>query len=235
MPVAFVAASQNVDNTGSTTTGFRVDSTFAATDGNLLVLALNQRGSSGVTPPAGFSLAVTDDGNNVGIWYKLASSDSSGTTYAFTDVTADENSVIIAEFSGVSTSSPVDQTATFFGTASTNEAPTGTTAGLTSTGQLAVGVVGPWGVFGGTTPFVSWSNSYSRAIDADGNNSGDNPGAMSWLDVGNSSAAQTTTGTWTTNANFRFGAIATFTLSTGAPPAGTIVPTILHQAALRRS
>ena len=232
---ALVATSGKEENANSSS--ITITSTFDPTDDNLLVAVVSHRGSNGIVNPTGWTTAVQASDDNSGIYFKIAATEGVTPTYAWTGGTAAENSLILAEFSGNSTvaGTILNQTASNFDAGSTNFSPTGTTATLDSTGQLVVGGVNARGSFGGATPFVAWAGGYTRVNDVGGGDGGDMPSGMAFLALTASTAAQTSTGTWTTARTFRAGTIATFHGDGGAPPPGTIVPIIFHQASLRRS
>ena len=105
--------------TGTTGSGTSVSATFDSppTLNNLLVAIVGNRASSTPTTPSGWSVAISETSNSPGqvIYYKIAgASEASAVTVNYTVVTA--LALQLYEYSGISTSSPLDQTGSSSGT-----------------------------------------------------------------------------------------------------------------------
>lgn len=137
------------------------------TSGNLLVLGVVSGGTI-ATPPSGWTVVTpSPEAASVGLYcyYKVAGS-SEPTTVSFTQSAAAAMCISAFEYSGMNTSSPVDQSAvntTVGGTASS--VSTGTTATTTNATDLLFCVAGAPGDQGaandGLCSFSSWSAGYT--------------------------------------------------------------------------
>jgi len=144
--------------------------TVASTgSGNLLVAFVDVSGTAGVTitPPSGWSQVGTTQayavGNGSVAMFYLANSASGVTSVVFSFSVSCNAAVAFEEWSGVATTSPLDQFVAQQN-AKTTAAPTGTTAALAAAGELAI-----WGLAVGaasTTTYSGVTNSYVEDTSA---------------------------------------------------------------------
>lgn len=184
----------------------------AATAGNLLVAA--GCSDATLTGPSGFTLAEDAvDAQGAYLWWRIAAGGETGLT-----ITPGVNrpvALVIAEYSGITASSPVDQTA--FATnsgAPTVSASPGTSGTTAQAVELVVAMIGLHSFADNAQPTSpSWTNSYTNrgtAVSAYTTTGSQNSGVILADLVTSSVGTQTSTATWT-NSCQDFGAVlATF-------------------------
>lgn len=132
----------------------------AATAGNMLVAAACSDAT--ITTPSGFTLAEDAvDAQGAYLWYKIAAGGE--TTITATPGVSRPVALVVAEYSGITASSPVDATnfAVFSGAPSTTATP-GSSGTLAQAVELSVVVVCPHSFAENAQPASpSWSNSYT--------------------------------------------------------------------------
>lgn len=223
MAIALVQTCKNNESAGDGS----MDVTWgsATTAGNLLVavVSASRAGLSGVptiTPPAGWTEAVTQACDSVSgvdrrtsIYYKAnAASESGAKTWTCTTHTGVASlGVVMAEFSGIATSSPLDQST---GTADTSTTATtcstGTTGSTTQADELAVAA------YQGGSTLGSPSNSFAIQDQTAGANF-----------IALATKTLSATGTVTTSATYSTGSsnagcVATFKAAAGGGGGGTV-------------
>lgn len=131
-----------------------------ATAGNLLVAAACSDAT--LTAPSGFALAEDAvDAQGAYIWWKTAAGGE--TTLTVTPGVSRPVALVVAEYSGITTTSPVDATnfAVFSGAPSTSATP-GSSGTLTQAVELVVVAVCPHSFAENAQPASpSWTNSYT--------------------------------------------------------------------------
>jgi hypothetical protein len=143
--------------------------TSATGSGNLLVAFVDVNGTAGVTitAPSGWSQVGTTQGyaagnGSVAMFYK-ANSTPGVTSFVFSFSSSVNAAVAFQEWSSVTTSSPLDVFVASVNAKATS-APTGTTAALAGSGELAI-----WGLAVGGTSLLTYSsitNSYVEDTSA---------------------------------------------------------------------
>lgn len=140
--------------TGSAAAVASLTATWGSTpiQNNLLVARVNSDATVTMTS-TGWSLAVSQV-NNTGLylWYKLAGASEAGTVVV-TPSSSDSIEIIVEEWSGNDTSSPLDKTASATG------ASTGTTAATTQADEQAFAQAGSGNLSAAPTG-VTWTNSF---------------------------------------------------------------------------
>lgn len=206
--MAWVKVQQQDNNaTGGETLTATYDST--PTENNLLVACFAYRDTvDPETPPSGWTKAVTENGfsNHVGFWFKIAgASEPTAVTFAWTGAAA--NLLLITEYSGNATSSPLDVVdGNNEGSGDVSTLSSGTTATTAEDDELWIaGFV----VRGGSDGFTSFTNSFTEIFDV--SNAGEGLGVAHRLEA--DIAAAETTGSWT-RADRTSACIATFKPST---------------------
>lgn len=133
------------------------------TAGNLLVAACNSDAT--VATPAGFTLAVSAvSGQGLYIFYRVVQP-GDGDTVAFAPSVADSVAGGVLEYSGIVTSSPLDQTASNTVGGSPSSISTGTTGTTGQANELIIVVVGPHANNNHPWVLSSWSAGYTSQIE----------------------------------------------------------------------
>lgn len=179
------------------------------TAGNLLVACCNSDAT--VSTPSGFTLAVSAvGGQGLYIFYRVAQAGDSATV-TFAPSVSDSVAAGVIEYSGIVSSSPLDQTASNTTGGNPTSIATGTTGTTAQASELVVVVVGPHA--GNNHPWVlsSWSAGYTSQIEEP---EGLNGAASSACHIGDRVVAATgtysATGTWSPSSSDAGAAIATF-------------------------
>jgi len=142
---------QKAKNTG--TTFVNVTWSSATTSGNLLVAVVSNGKNSGspsnVTAPSGWTNAVTDryspgGGPRITIFYRANAPSQTSTGNFSISGPGSAISIVVAEYSGIITSSPLDKTASS-GNQLTALPVTGTTQNTTQSSELVIGAIGSRG------------------------------------------------------------------------------------------
>lgn len=202
-----------VADTGSTEpASLDVVLSSAATAGNLIVVAGNSDAT--LTGFSGSSVAASAiNAQGCYLFYKVAAGGE--TTLTITPSVARPIALVAAEYSGVVTSSPADQTVTATGAGSTTTGPVsaGTTGTTVQASELVLAVTGPHG-YPNTNLASSpvWSGGYTsrgQAASAFGTNSRNSAVFLGELVV-SAVGTQTTSTTWTNGASDWGAIIATF-------------------------
>ena len=208
---AFVQVKSNASPDAQVTT---LSATFdtAATAGNLLVIGACSDAT--IATPSGFSLGEQAvDAQGAYLFYKIAAGGE--TTLTVTPGVSRPAAMVIAEYSGITASGPLDQTATATNSGSPFvSASPGTSSATTQAVELVVAAVCPHSFADNAQPASpSWSNSYTgrgTAVSAYTTTGAQNSGVFLADLVVSSTGAQTTAATWT-NSSQDWGAIlATF-------------------------
>lgn len=151
---------QNATGESNNTNSLAASFSGASTNGNYLVAALNVQTGGGptVTPPAGWSLAVTVNGTGTrtAIYYRENAPATTTVTFTLTNNPISAT-LVIAEYSSVRTSSPLDVTASNSG--SGTSLTTGTTGTTAQGSELIIAAVG--NTPGGVNTFSSPLNGFS--------------------------------------------------------------------------
>lgn len=161
--MAFSLIQSKTGSVGGTNASSVTVTTTATGSGNLLVAFVDITATAGVTitAPTGWSQVGTTQGyaagnGSVAMFYK-PNSTSGVTSFVFSFSSSVNAAVAFEEWSGVATSSPLDQFVAQQN-AKSSAAPTGTTAALAASGELAI-----WGLgvgAGGTATYSAITNSY---------------------------------------------------------------------------
>jgi hypothetical protein len=139
----------------------------APVQGNLLVAIVSANNSSTLTL-SGWSVALDASGQNVSqvIFYKIAGASESATVTA-TRTGGGAIGIQVFQYSGIATSSPLDQTATGTAATSISNASGTFTCGSVTTGQanelLIAGVANRTAA--GTNVNNAWSSSFTERLD----------------------------------------------------------------------
>ena len=133
----------------------------ASTAGTLLVATLASQRNSSYSAPSGWTKAVRVGSTNsdAEIWY-YANNPGGITSASFTNNPSSSSSGQLSEWSGVTTSSPLDQIGTATATATTTVAPATSTT-TTAAGELAVTAAAQYIAAASTatyTPGAGWTN-----------------------------------------------------------------------------
>jgi hypothetical protein len=125
--IALVAVS---NTNASNTTSITINKPAGTLENHVMVAAINYWGDLALTVPGGWTLissqAIVAGGGKLAIYYKVATS-SEPTNYTWRVSTADYSQGIIATYSGVDTSTPIDVSATEANTSSTSQTQTAVT------------------------------------------------------------------------------------------------------------
>ena len=180
------------------------------TEDNLLILVHYFPSSSTVTLPSGWSQAAqkrdtNDNGNTITMGYKVAGA-SESTAVTVTVGSNKHSTLSIFEYSGLVTSSPLDQSATN-GCGDGRSCSVGTTGTTSQADELVIGGLGIGGNIGGWDN--TWTNSFTQQTTAISTGSGT---------ISNNSVADciaSSTGTFESTEGWNqdkkaFGVIATF-------------------------
>jgi len=138
-----------------------VSATFDATPvaGHLLVAIVGASTASTINQPSGWSTAINQTGTpGQAIFYKIAGSAESRTV---TVTVSDSGSVLglqIYEYSGIATSSPLDQTSSSTGTST---APSSGSVTTTQANELLVAGM----IIRAATSYSGWTNSFNEQLD----------------------------------------------------------------------
>lgn len=141
--------------TGATSTGTGTVSPSwpgATTSGNLLVCLAASRATGANVPvidtPSGWTQAIQDGATSnqkaprVAIFYKQnAASESGSVAVSLVSDTTSDMYAVLAEYSGVATSSALDQTATAESDAATTTGDTGTTGTIAQANELVIALI----------------------------------------------------------------------------------------------
>jgi hypothetical protein len=143
LPARLEAAFTLVQKTsgGGATGNFSAVLGATPTQNNLLIAICATRASATLTGPSGWTMAIRQVGNPTeGIWYKVAGSGESTTVTCSASAGGNTTGIMVFEYSGAATSSPLDGTP---GSAAGTSAsiPTGTPTGLSFANDLLIGAV----------------------------------------------------------------------------------------------
>ena len=189
-----------------------ITATFGSTptEDNLLILVHYYSSASTVTLPSGWTEAeqnrdTNDNGNTTTIAYKVAGA-SEGTGVTVTVGSSRHSTLSIFEYSGIVTSSPLDQSAQN-SCQDGRSCSVGTTGTTSQADELVIGALGVPGNIGGWDN--TWTNSFTQQTTAISTGSGT---------IANNSVADyiaSSTGTFETTEGWNqdkkaFGVIATF-------------------------
>lgn len=202
MTIAFVQS-----KTGSANNFNSLAATFdiASTAGNLLVAVIGVSSDVTLTPPAGWSLAKTEVNTVEGSIYYRENAPSA-TTITFSIATSPTSStIIIAEYSGIATASPLDVTGS--NTGSSASPSTGSAGPTNLQNELLIGGLSS-NPNGGTNTFSSPTNSFT--LRAQIQELGDNLNSIALLDRIVSSVDTYSTGATLSQTAVWCGVIATF-------------------------
>ncbi len=173
--MSFSLVQSKTGSVGSANASSVTVTTSATGSGNLLVAFVSVVQTSGVTitAPTGWvqigTTQGTTSGNGSFAMFYLPNSTSGVTSYIFSFSVSCNAAVSFEEWSGVATSSPLDQDVAQKNAKATS-APTGTTAALAASGELAI-----WGLgigASGTLTYSSVTNSYTEDTASNANSSG---------------------------------------------------------------
>lgn len=166
MAIAFVrsATSSGSGSAGGTTNAAVYGAT--PTSGDLLVgvvRAINAVATP--TGPAGWAMIqeVVSGTTRFSLWWKVAGA-AEPTSVSFTEAATTNMRVVLLEYSGTATSSPVDNSTSAVGASSTT-----TTIGPMATTAPNTVVVAAVGMANGHGGMVSWSDSFIERINESGN------------------------------------------------------------------
>lgn len=125
---------------------------------NLLILCCSSDNT--VTTPSGYTLAKSNvSAQGQYIFYRIAGA-SESTTVSITLGGADSLVGTGFEYSGMLTSGTLDVSASILNSSGTNSAPTGTTASVAQTNELAIALICWNATTEGALAVNSWSNSF---------------------------------------------------------------------------
>lgn len=181
----------------------------AATTGNLLVCKVFTKCSNAAFGrPSGFSAGVqvvngTED-DTIDISYKVAAGGE--TAISVTNGDGEPTCVTVEEFSGITTSSPLDQTASTGRTAGVATISSGTTAALAQNDELGVVVCGIREI---SVTSEAFDASYDIANGGEVNDAGNAATMIETYKVISDGAAQQTDASWSPS-SIAMCAIATF-------------------------
>ncbi|MBT8331843.1 MAG: hypothetical protein KJP06_05890, partial [Deltaproteobacteria bacterium] len=182
---------KNGNSNGATSVSATFDT--APTENNLLVAIVGNRDSSTApTTPSGWSVAISETGNTPGqvIFYKIAGVSEPSTVTVSNYGTSTNLGIHIYEYSGISTSSPLDQTNSANGNSAT--ASTGSITTTYADELLIAGLVSN----DREASFSSWANSFFERNDF--HISSGKPGDKSGF--GGADRIVSSTGTYSTSA-----------------------------------
>ncbi len=151
---------KNGNSNGATSVSATFDT--APTENNLLVAIVGNRDSSTApTTPSGWSVAISETSNTPGqvVFYKIAGASESSTVTVSNYGTSTNLGIHIYEYSGISTSSPLDQSNSANGNSAT--ASTGSITTTYSDELLIAGLVSN----DREASFSSWTNSFFERND----------------------------------------------------------------------
>ncbi|MDX1708225.1 MAG: hypothetical protein R3274_06470, partial [Desulfobacterales bacterium] len=151
---------KNGNSNGATSVSATFDT--APTENNLLVAIVGNRDSSTApNTPSGWSVAISQTTNTPGqvIFYKIAGASESSTVTVNNYGTSTNLGIHIYEYSGVATSSPLDQSNSASGNSAT--ASTGSITTTQDNELLIAGLVSN----DREASFSSWTNSFSEKND----------------------------------------------------------------------
>jgi hypothetical protein len=151
----------------TTATSLTIGRPAGATTGDVLLAAISVRGTTTITPPAGWTLVRLDNAANYviqAVYFRVVSSEPASYTWRFSSSNAAAGGIL--DYSGVNTASPIDaQGGTVTGTATTSiAAPSITT---TVPGDRVVGLFGIGGTNSITPP--TGMNEQAEAAATAGN------------------------------------------------------------------
>jgi hypothetical protein len=153
---------QGAQSSGNTS-GLACTLPGAPTPGNLLIAGCNSDAT--VATPAGFTLAVSAiSGQAAYIWYRVVQS-GDGATVTFAPAVPDSCAGGVLEYSGIVTSSPLDQTASNTAGGSPTSIATGTTGATAQASELVIVVAGPHANNSHPWNLTSWSAGYTSQIE----------------------------------------------------------------------
>lgn len=208
MAIAFVQS-----KTGSAPDNSAVSATFdvASTAGNLLVAVVSASENVTVSPPAGWSVAIAQlNSIDVAICYRENAPSSTSLSFSFGATSPSSSTVVIAEYSGIATSSPLDVTGSNTGTGTSPT--TGSAGPTTQQNELLIGGLGS-SVAAGLNTYSSPLNSFT--LRAQVQELGNNNNNCALLDrIVSTNGTYSTGATLDTSATWA-GVIATFKSATG--------------------
>lgn len=186
------------------------------TAGNLLVACCNSDAT--VATPAGFTLAVSAvSSQGLYIFYRVVQNGDSATV-TFTPSVSDSVAAGVIEYSGLLTSSVLDQTASNTTNSPTASLATGTTGTTSQASELVIVCVGPHGGAGHPWNLTSWSAGYTSEVEEPNGleNSGANTSACHIGDqIVSATGTYSATGTWSASSSNAGAGIATFKGASG--------------------
>jgi hypothetical protein len=205
MAIAFVQTAKAQNSLANVTATFGV----GATAGNLLVATISGTGTSASWTSVGLTNAVEDAWTGayvVAIFYKVAAGGETSITFTRGGAGPWTHSVVMAEYSGTATSTPLDvfaEDTTNSGSGTTSRA-TGTTGTTNQNDEIAIASVG----HGNTVTNLTWTNSFTTRDS----NAQAGSGVYLAEKILVTTGTQTSTASWTTS-RIAGGCIATFKAS----------------------
>ena len=180
------------------------------TEDNLLILVHDYGSAATVTLPSGWSQAAqkrdtNDNGNTTTIAYKVAGA-SESTAVTVTVGSSKHSTLSIFEYSGIVTSSPLDQSATN-GCGDGRSCSIGTTGTTSQADELVIGGLGISGSTGGWND--EWTNSFTQQTTIVSTGSGTKSDSTVADFIASSTGTFESTETWNQDKK-AFGVIATF-------------------------
>lgn len=186
----------------------------ATTANNLLVAICANKGSVTITGPSGFSTAINESGTpSQGIFYKIAAGTETSISCSFSS--SNFVGIHIYEYSGLVSSSPLDQTSSATGSSTS---PSSGSINITQAEELVI--VGM--TVNSRTSYSGWTNSFTERSDFQSSGSPNSQNiAFAGADRYSSSIGTYTTTATSGNAAWR-GQIASFKapVTSGGPTTG---------------
>lgn len=208
---------QHVTNTGSGS-GSITANFSAATANNLLVAVVMTRANgsfAGMGTPSGWTLADQWSNNSNGnapeisIFYKVAAGGETSVTCTDSVMTAGNLAIVVNEYSGLFTTSPLDVSAIRgdSATSTVTSLTSGTSGTLAQANELCIGA---W-AFRGVGTSATYSNSYTEDAFLAVNGDATTPGTLmvATREV-SATTAQSSTATWTSPSGRAVGMLVTF-------------------------
>lgn len=204
------------------------------TSGNLIVVAHNGDNFA-TTPPTGFTQANTASNSQAGyLWYKISAGTES--TITVTPNATGPFCIAALEFSGITSSSPLDKTASLARVTAASNQATGTTTATVQANELIVCWAGPHRWSSGTPASPSWASiALTNVITRVTTGSTTNQRSalfVGWADVA-ATGTYASTCSWTTSTTDAGAAIATFKHAAAAT--ASVKRRIVTSQAQRRS
>jgi hypothetical protein len=227
-----MAIAQVQKQTGSSADTSSVSATFGAgpTQNNLLVAVYHSKDHYPTTPTGWTKAAEIESWGVLTCFYKTAGAAESSTVTVSDGTGTSYQSLTILEYSGITTTTPLDKTATASsgGNVTTSQA-TGTTATTAQADELLIAAVGV--EYGAGIVFNNaWTNSFTQQSNVTGNLLNEE-GSTTAHRIVAATGTFTTTETWLNNARSE-GLIATFKASSDGTGATVTAATVATVAAV---